>query len=98
MVSRETGGSSPTVEHRCHRCSTETPLPINFSFQESRRHLGFETQRQWSDRAIHRTTPLLLGLFSLVTLWAAELATTPEKLSSTLANFRVRGEAVERGL
>jgi DDE superfamily endonuclease len=44
------------------------------TFQETRRHLGFETQRQWSDLAIHRTTPLLLGLFSLVTLWAAELA------------------------
>lgn len=44
------------------------------TFQETRRHLGFETQRQWSDRAIHRTTPLLLGLFSLVTLWAADQA------------------------
>jgi DDE superfamily endonuclease len=44
------------------------------TFQETRRHLGFETQRQWSDRAIHRTTPLLLGLFSLVTLWAANQA------------------------
>ena len=44
------------------------------TFQEARRHLGFETQRQWSDRAIHRTTPLLLGLFSMVTLWAADMA------------------------
>jgi DDE superfamily endonuclease len=50
------------------------------TFQESRRHLGFETQRQWSNQAIHRTTPLLLGMFSLVTLWAAELAATTEKL------------------
>ena len=47
------------------------------TFQEARRHLGFETQRQWSDRAIHRTTPLLLGLFSLVTLWAADQAARP---------------------
>ena len=31
-----------------------------------------ETQRQWSDRAIARTTPLLLGLLSWVTL-AADL-------------------------
>jgi hypothetical protein len=53
---------------------------VEVTFQESRRHLGFETQRQWSDRAIHRTTPLLLGMFSLVTLWAAELAATGEKL------------------
>ena len=42
-------------------------------FAEVRRHLGVETQRQWSDRAIARTTPALLGLFSLVTLWAAPL-------------------------
>ena len=32
-----------------------------------------ETQRQWSDRAIARTTPALLGLYSLVALWADEL-------------------------
>ena len=37
-------------------------------FQEVREHLGVETQRQWSDRAIARTTPMLLGLFSWVTL------------------------------
>lgn len=35
-----------------------------------RRHLGFETQRQWSEMAIRRTTPALLGMFSLVTLFA----------------------------
>ena len=46
------------------------------TFQEARRHLGCETQRQWSDLAIHRTTPVLLGVFSLVTLWAADLART----------------------
>src|SRR3954452_19072162 len=40
------------------------------TFEEARRHLGVETQRQWSDLAILRTTPALLGLFSLVTLWA----------------------------
>jgi DDE superfamily endonuclease len=38
--------------------------------EEVRRHLGVETQRQWSDLAIRRTTPALLGLFSLVTLLA----------------------------
>jgi hypothetical protein len=43
---------------------------VEVTFAEVRRHLGVETQRQWSDRAIARTTPLLLGLFSLVTLWA----------------------------
>jgi hypothetical protein len=39
------------------------------TFQEARRHLGVETQRQWSDLAIRRTTPALLGLFSLITLF-----------------------------
>ncbi len=47
------------------------------TFQETRAHLGVETQRQWSDLAILRTTPALLGLFSLVTVWADELARTP---------------------
>jgi hypothetical protein len=53
------------------------------TFEEARRHLGMETQRQWSDLAILRTTPALLGLFSLVTLWAGQLAAE-------------RGPAVER--
>jgi hypothetical protein len=43
---------------------------LEVTFQEVRRHLGFETQRQWSDLAIRRTTPALLGLFSLITLFA----------------------------
>ena len=43
---------------------------IEVTFQEMRRHLGFETQRQWSELAIRRTTPALLGLFSLITLCA----------------------------
>ncbi|MBA3617676.1 MAG: transposase [Rubrobacteraceae bacterium] len=43
---------------------------MEVTFQEARRHLGVETQRQWSDLAIRRTTPALLGLFSLVTLFA----------------------------
>ena len=43
---------------------------VEVTFQEVRRHLGFETQRQWSDSAIRRTTPALMGLFSLVTLFA----------------------------
>jgi len=38
------------------------------TFQELRQRLGFETQRHWSERAIRRTAPALLGLFSLVTL------------------------------
>jgi hypothetical protein len=43
---------------------------LEVTFREVRAHLGVETQRQWSDQAIARTTPALLGLFSLVTLLA----------------------------
>lgn len=39
-----------------------------------REHLGVETQRQWSDLAILRTTPALLALFSVVTLLAHQHA------------------------
>jgi hypothetical protein len=46
---------------------------LEVTFHEARAHLGVETQRQWSDLAIQRTTPALLGLFSLVTLLAHEL-------------------------
>ncbi|MEO1006704.1 MAG: transposase [Cyanobacteria bacterium J06638_38] len=45
----------------------------NRAVEEVRRHLGLETQRQWSDLAIARTTPLILGLFSIVTLLAHHL-------------------------
>jgi hypothetical protein len=45
------------------------------TFRHVREHLGVETQRQWSDKAIARTTPLLLGLFSLITLLANALMT-----------------------
>ena len=40
------------------------------TFQAVRTHLGVETQRQWNDQAIARTTPALMGLFSLITLMA----------------------------
>jgi len=46
---------------------------IEVTFAEVRTHLGFETQRQWSERAIERTTPCLLGVFSLVALMAKVL-------------------------
>jgi hypothetical protein len=46
---------------------------IEVTFEEVRAHLGVETQRQWSELAIARTTPCLLGLFSLVALSAEYL-------------------------
>lgn len=41
---------------------------VEVTFEEAREHLGMETQRQWSDLAVARSTPCLLGLFSLVVL------------------------------
>ena len=46
---------------------------VEVTLHEVRAHLGVETQRQWSDLAILRTTPALLGLFSLVALFAHQL-------------------------
>ena len=46
---------------------------LEVTFHEVRTHLGVETQRQWSDLAIARTTPALLGLFSWTTLAAHAL-------------------------
>lgn len=43
---------------------------IETTFEESRAHMGIQTQRQWSDLAINRTTPCLFGLYSLVVLLA----------------------------
>jgi hypothetical protein len=47
---------------------------VEVTFEEARAHLGLETQRQWSDHAIARTTPILLALFSLVTVLALKLS------------------------
>ena len=80
------------------------------TFAEARRHLGVETQRQWSDRAVVRTTPALLGLYSLVALWADELhrksALLPRasawyaKRAATFSDAlaAVRGHDIERRL
>ena len=57
---------------------------LEVTFREVRDHLGVETQRQWSDKAIARTTPCLLGLFSLVTLLGKQL--TPQARRATAAS------------
>jgi len=66
----------------CLLCTDQTVAPnqivewfvlrwqVEVTFEEARQYLGVETQRQWSDKAIARTTPLLLGLFSWITLVA----------------------------
>jgi DDE superfamily endonuclease len=58
---------------------------LEVTFHEVRTHLGVETQRQWSQRAILRTTPALMGLFSIVTLLAHEpLSASPALAPSVL--------------
>jgi len=46
---------------------------VEVTFEEARAHLGVETQRQWSEKAIARTTPALFALYSIITLLAARL-------------------------
>lgn len=47
---------------------------LGVTWPEARAHLGLETPRPWHALAIARTTPALLGLFSIITLWAGQLA------------------------
>jgi hypothetical protein len=65
-------------------------------FQETRAHLGVETQRQWSGLAIMRTTPALLDLFSLVTLRAHDLAAETPLTPATAAWYSKRPELTKR--
>jgi hypothetical protein len=58
---------------------------VEVTFHEVRAHLGVETQRQWSRQAIQRTTPALLGLFSLVTLLAQAQMSRPTSLTRQTA-------------
>ncbi len=62
-------GAVEIVEHYLKRWCVEV------TFEEVRAHLGVETQRQWSDKSIARTTPVLMALFSIVALWADHLET-----------------------
>jgi hypothetical protein len=64
---------------------------LEVTFQECRAHLGLATQRQWSDLAIARTTPALLGLFSLVTLLAQHL-TQDQPLPARTAAWYAKAE------
>jgi hypothetical protein len=64
---------------------------IEVTFEEIRAHLGLETQRQWSVRAIERTTPCLFGLFSLVVLMAQRLH--PETLPLRASGWYSKEEA-----
>lgn len=61
---------------------------VEVTFEETRRHLGVETQRQWSDLAIARTTPALLGLFALLGWLADHLSQGTQILPKGSAWYR----------
>ena len=61
---------STNLEHTCAQMLAwfVRRWTMEVTFEEARAHLGMETQRQWNDRAIARTTPALLSLYSIITL------------------------------
>jgi len=65
---------------------------VEVTFEEVRAHLGFESQRQWSDLAIARTSPIILGLFSFVTV-AAQHLTQGQNLPIRSSSWYTKQEA-----
>ena len=63
------------------------------TFQEVRQRLGFETQRHWSELAVRRTAPVVLGLFSLVTLFAHQVHDQEEERKHRSTSGLVREAA-----
>jgi DDE superfamily endonuclease len=63
---------STHLEHTCEQMLAwfVRRWTMEVTFEDARAHLGMETQRQWNDRAIARTTPALLSLYSIITLTA----------------------------
>ncbi len=63
---------STNLEHTCEQMLTwfVRRWTMEVTWEEARAHLGMETQRQWHDRAIARTTPALVSLYSIITLTA----------------------------
>jgi hypothetical protein len=83
--------SDPTLDAACIIQAFIARWNIEITFEELRTLLGFETQRQWSQRAIERTTPCLCGIFSLVTLMA--MVCHPEDLPIRQAPWYPKTEA-----
>ena len=66
---------------------------IEVTFAETRAHLGIETQRQWSDQAIARTTPLLMALLSISVLVAVKMHETKKLVvQETTSWYDKKGE------
>jgi hypothetical protein len=82
VLARDPAGKLPTRAYFSTDLAQSAPTiitdvvkrwSIEVTFEESRAHLGVETQRQWNDLAIERTTPALFGLFSLIVLFSQAL-------------------------
>ena len=82
MLIRDPNGKFETQALVCNQLQVDPVLmlkrfrwrwQLEVTFQEVRAHLGVETQRQWSEKAILRTTPALMALFSIVTVLAQQL-------------------------
>ena len=68
-------------------------MGIEVTFAETRAHLGIETQRQWSDQAIARTTPLLMALLSILVLVAVKMHETKKLVvQETTSWYDKKGE------
>jgi hypothetical protein len=44
---------------------------IEVAFQNSKTHLGFEQPQGWTRKAVERTAPMAMLLYSLIVLWFA---------------------------
>lgn len=62
----------------CHNASAEEVITwyarrwsIEVTFHDSKQHLGFEQPQGWSRKAVERTAPLAMLLYSLIVLWFA---------------------------
>ena len=62
----------------CHNASAEEVITwyaqrwsIEVAFHDSKQHLGFEEPQGWSRKAVERTAPLAMLLYSLIVLWFA---------------------------
>jgi hypothetical protein len=81
LIKDEEGNKEPVALLSTHTQMSAEQIILCFirrwsmevTFKEVRAHLGVESQRQWSDPAIARTTPSLMALFSIVTIWANSL-------------------------
>lgn len=51
---------------------------LETTFEEVRRHLGYETQRHWGDLSVDRISPCMFASFSIICLCADSLSKTEE--------------------